>query len=146
MRKSDINKMADIAKLILENAGTGTGDGVENAANALYDKIGQNLRENDYRADGKKIVQFYTEKPSETENDLLHNAEGPAVIFANEAGEYDINDPNNTFYFIHGERVDPNSAEWRQAQQQSIGKATDASVSDVTRAATSGEDYDFDNM
>lgn len=144
MRKSDINKMADIAKIILEN--TGTGSGVENAANALYDKLGQDLRENDYRADGKKIVQFYTEKPSETENDVLHNEEGPAVIFANEAGEYDINDAGNTFYFLHGERVDPNSSEWRQVSQQRIGKSTSASLGADTQAATSGEDYDFDNM
>jgi len=146
MRKSDIQSMSDIARLILESSAGG--ESVENTADHLYDKLGQNLRLNDYRDGSKKITMFYTKKPSDTENDVLHNEAGPAVIFANEQGEYDENDPKLAFYFINGEKVDPNSSVWKKAHQKSAAQAMGSPgvISPEGQAATSGEDYDFDNM
>ena len=47
MRKSDIQSLGDIARLILE--GTADAENLNNSANHLYDKLGQNLRLNDFK-------------------------------------------------------------------------------------------------
>jgi hypothetical protein len=56
MRKSDIRSMGDIARLILENA-AGAGS-VSSNSSALYDKLGQNLRENEF-INFKKVFIYY---------------------------------------------------------------------------------------
>jgi len=108
MRKSDINSMADIARLILENASDA--ENLSNTADNLYNQEGQNLRLNDYKDGSKNIVMFYTKKPSDTENDVLHNEKGPAVVFANASGEYDKSDYRGehptAFFFKNNERVE----------------------------------------
>lgn len=146
MRKSDIQSLGDIARLILE--GTADAENLNNTANHLYDKLGQNLRLNDFMDGSKPIVMFYTMKISDTENDVLHNEAGPAIVFANERGEYDESDPELAFYFINDAKVDPNSPEWKAAHQKSAGQSMSSSgaISDEGRAATGGDDYDFDKM
>ena len=146
MRKSDIQSLGDIARLILE--GTAGAENLNNSADHLYDKLGQNLRLNDFMDGSKPIVMFYTMKISDTENDVLHNEAGPAIVFANEQGEYDESDPELAFYFINDAKVDPNSPEWKAAHQKSAGQsmASSGAISDEGKAATSGDDYDFDNM
>lgn len=146
MRKSDIQSMGDIARLILE--GTAGAENLGNSADHLYDKLGQNLRLNDYKDGSKNIVMFYTKKPSDTENDVLHNEAGPAVVFANAQGEYDESDPELAFYFLNNEKVDPNSPAWKSAHQKSAGKAMIGAggISQAGAEASGGEEYDFDNM
>lgn len=121
MRKSDIQSLGDIARLILE--GTAGAENLNNSADHLYDKLGQNLRLNDFMDGSKPIVMFYTKKISDTENDVLHNAAGPAIVFANERGEYDQEDPELAFYFLDDAKVDPNSSEWKAAHQKSASSS-----------------------
>ena len=138
--------MSELARLILE--GTAGAENLNNGADHLYDKLGQNLRLNDYKDGSKNIVMFYTKKISDTENDILHNEAGPAVIFANTQGEYDPSDPELAFYFLNNEKVDPNSDQWKKAHGKSAGEAMVKSggISQAGAEATSGEDYDFGNM
>jgi hypothetical protein len=108
MRKNDINSLNDIYKLIAEQVDESGGD-IKASSDAKYNKLGQNLRENQFvindSPDG--TVLFYTMKPaSDDENDKLHNAAGPAVVFG-EGG------PGNEFYFIEGKLMDPASKEYR---------------------------------
>ena len=126
MRKSDIQSMADIARLILE--GTADAENLNNTADHLYNQLGQNLRLNDYKDGSKNIVMFYTKKPSDTENDVLHNAAGPAVIFANAQGEYDKKDPQLAFYFLNNEKLNPDDTRFQDAYQADAGKNIDDSL------------------
>lgn len=121
MRKSDIRSLGDIARLILENAADA--ENLNNTADHLYTKKGQSLRLNDFRDGNTPIVMFYTKKISDTENDVLHNAAGPAIIFANAQGEYDQEDPELAFYFLDDEKVDPNSQRWTDAHKASAGSS-----------------------
>lgn len=73
------------------------------------------------------IVLFFTEKVSDSDSDLLHNATGPAVIF-NQGGE------GNEYYFIHGVQVEPDSKEWRAANAQ---------VSYTTNVQAAGDEVDM---
>jgi hypothetical protein len=141
MRKSDIRSMGDIARLILENA-AGAG-GVSSNSSALYDKLGQNLRENEFNNNGKGIVMFYTMKPSDDENDKLHNAAGPAVIFADSSGNYNPDDEENTFYFINGERVDPASKTYTAAASKASGSAMTQAGDIDTDTLGTAEEYGF---
>jgi len=141
MRKSDIQSLGDIARLILE--GTADAENVNNSANHLYDKLGQNLRLNDFKDGSNNIVMFYTKKISDTENDVLHNESGPALVFANDQSEYDQEDPKLAFYFLNDVKVDPNSKQWTDAYQASAGKTmVDTEVKDKDVAGG----YDFNNM
>lgn len=56
--------------------------------------------------DTDNIVVFTTKKVSDTENDVLHNASGPAVIFE-QGGE------GNEFFFLDGEPVERSEVETR---------------------------------
>lgn len=100
MRKSDINGMADIfQRMITEAAGSGVNPAPSTGGN-LYSYGPENLRENNYTSDsGEPIVLFYTKKISDTENDILHNSDGPAVIFG-KGGE------GNEFFFLDGQKLD----------------------------------------
>lgn len=141
MRKSDIQSLGDIARLILE--GTADAENLNNSANHLYDKLGQNLRLNDFKDGSNNIVMFYTKKISDTENDVLHNESGPALVFANDQSEYDQEDPKLAFYFLDDVKVDPNSKQWLNAYRKSAGKTmVDTEVKDKDVAGG----YDFDNM
>jgi hypothetical protein len=108
MRKTDIKSLGDIYKrLIVEQDMSKSQPG----SDVAYDKLNQNLRENSFTASdsGEPIVVFYTKKPpSDDENDKLHNAAGPAVIFG-QGGE------GNEFYFIEGQLVEKDSPEYREA-------------------------------
>lgn len=139
MRKSDIRSMGDIARLILENA---AGEGsISTNSSALYDKLDQNLRENEFNNNGKAIVLFYTMKPSDDENDKLHNATGPAVVFADSSGNYNPDDEKNAFYFINGERVDPASRAFTDASKAVTGKVSKQETGGTTLGTD--EDYGF---
>ena len=140
MRKSDIQSMGDIARLILEN--TAGGNNISSTSSATYDKLGQNLRENEFNNNGKGIVKFYTMKPSENENDKLHNAAGPAVIFADSSGTYNTDDETNVFYFINGERVDPNSKAYKAAESKASSSAMQQS-GDIGDTLPGAEEYGF---
>ena len=106
MNKKDINSISDIYSLILEQADGGMPLASEDVA---YDKLDQNLRENEfYTTGGETIVKFYTKKISDTEPDLLHNAAGPAVTFGS-GGE------GNEFYFIDGKLTTPDTKEYKAA-------------------------------
>ena len=86
---------------------------------------------------------FYTKKISDTENDVLHNESGPALVFANDQGEYDQEDPKLAFYFLDDVKVDHNSKQWHDAYRASAGKTmADTEVKDKDVAGG----YDFDNM
>lgn len=139
MRKSDIRSMGDIARLILENAEEGAS--ISTNSSALYDKLDQNLRENEFNNNGKAIVLFFTMKPSEDENDKLHNATGPAVIFADSSGNYNPDDEENTFYFINGERVDPNSSTFKNASKKLTGQVSSKETGGTSLG--SSEEYGF---
>jgi len=104
MKRRDIQQMSDLACMILESMGNS--DSITGNSDTLYDKEGQNLRLNDFKDGDKSIVMFYTKKISDTENDILHNERGPAIIFANDAGVYDINDDKLAFYFIQDKKVE----------------------------------------
>lgn len=125
--------MSDIARVIMESATIGA-DGsssIEYGSDTAYDKLGQNLRENNYKDGDRGIVLFYTERPSDEENDKLHNAAGPAVVFANDAGEYDESNPELTFYFIHGKQVEgPSDPEYMNAGS-SVAAKSSQDVQDV---------------
>ena len=116
MRKSDIQSLGDIARLILENAAGA--ENLNNTANHLYDKLKQKLRLNDFMDGSKPIVMFYTMKISDTENDVLHNASGPAIVFANDQGVYDESDPELAFYFLNDKRVEVTDKEWKVATHE----------------------------
>ncbi len=136
--------MGDIAQFILENV---NGTNITSTSDHLYDKLGQDLRLNDYRDDSNKpIVMFYTMKPSDTENDMLHNEAGPAVVFANAQGEYDPQDSGSAFYFVKSEKVDPNSEKWQNIYNQSAGKAmvSKGDISKEAESASGANEYDFD--
>jgi len=110
MRKTDINSLSDIYQMISEQAEGGSGD-IQATSDASYDKLGQSLRENKFvitdAPDG--TVLFYTMAPaSNDENDKLHNAAGPAVVFGSGG-------PGNEFYFLKGKLVDKDSKEYRAA-------------------------------
>jgi len=140
MRKSDIQSMGDIARLILENAADG--NNITSSSSATYDKLGQSLRENEFNNNGKGLVMFYTMKPSENENDKLHNAAGPAVIFADSSGNYDPENEANVFYFIYGEKVDPNSKEYKAAESKASSSAMKQS-GDIGDTLPGAEEYGF---
>lgn len=110
MRKSDINSMADIfQRMLTESAAAGGITPAPSNGGNLYSFGPEKLRENNYTSDsGEPIVLFYTKKISDTENDVLHRSDGPAVIFG-EGGE------GNEFFFLNGEKVDPASKEWKAA-------------------------------
>jgi len=108
MRKSDINNLADIFTRMLNESNDGVSAAPTSGGN-LYNYGPEKLRANNYTSDsGEPIVLFYTKKISDTENDVLHRSDGPAVIFG-EGGE------GNEFYFLNGEKVDPASKEWKAA-------------------------------
>jgi len=124
MKKKDISKLSDIYSLIIEQA-----DGAipQGSSDVAYDKLDQNLRENNFTTtSGEPIVVFYTKKISDTEPDILHNAAGPAVTFGS-GGE------GNEFYFIDNKLVEKDSKEFRAAQAQMGYKASfkDQEVSDL---------------
>lgn len=124
MKKKDISKLSDIYSLIIEQADGGIPQGSSDVA---YDKLDQNLRENNFTTtSGEPIVVFYTKKISDTEPDILHNAAGPAVTFGS-GGE------GNEFYFIDNKLVEKDSKEFRAAQAQMGYKASfkDQEVSDL---------------
>lgn len=103
MKKSDINSMSDIFTRMLTEASGSNLNMPPSSGSNLYSYGAENLRENKYVDDnGQLIVRFYTKKISDTENDVLHNAEGPAVIFG-AGGE------GNEFFFLNGERLDMNN-------------------------------------
>jgi hypothetical protein len=119
MRKNDISSLNDIYKLIAEQVDESGGD-IKASSDAKYDKLGQNLRENQFvindSPDG--TVLFYTMKPaSDDENDKLHNAAGPAVVFGSGG-------PGNEFYFIEGKLMDKDSKEYRAAAAEVNFSAT----------------------
>lgn len=101
MKKSDINSMSDIFQRMLTEAASGGMDAAQSSGGDPYSYGPENLRENKYiDKGGKVLVRFFTKKPaSENENDVLHNADGPAVIFG-EGGQGD------EFFFLNGERID----------------------------------------
>lgn len=100
MKRSDIKNMSDIFQRMLTEAADGGVNAAPTSGGNLYSHGSENLRENKYTSDsGEPIVLFYTKKISDTENDVLHNAEGPAVIF-DKGGE------GNEFFFINGEKLD----------------------------------------
>jgi len=140
MRKSDIQSLGDIARLILE--GTADAENLNNSASHLYNQKGQNLRLNDFKDGSKNIVMFYTKKISDTENDVLHNAAGPAIVFANEQGEYDQEDPKLAFYFLDDVKIDPNSKQWTDALKTSAGKT----MADIEVKDKGVAEIDFDKM
>ena len=96
-----------------------------------YDKLGQNLRENRYSNGDKGIVLFYTLRPSDTENDKIHNAIGPAVILGDANGKFDENNKELTFYFIDGKQVEgPEDPEFINAANK-VAASSSAEVQDV---------------
>ena len=139
MNRKDINSINDVFKLVMEKAGPSyVNTLVESAANtsstggdasALYSYGPEKLRVNHFTKQGalnssatyaidqvdpsllgsNNIVVFFTKKISDTENDVLHNASGPAVIFEG-GGE------GNEFFFIDGKPADFNSREYKAAR------------------------------
>lgn len=129
MKKKDITKLSDIYSLIIEQA-----DGAmpQSSSDAAYDKLGQNLRENNFTTtSGEPIVVFYTKKISDTEPDILHRADGPAVTFGS-GGE------GNEFYFIDNKLVEKDSKEFRAAQAD---LRTKVSFKDTEAAGLGGFDF-----
>jgi hypothetical protein len=103
MNRRDMKNMNDIFRVIMENT-TGTVEPVASSSGEggnLYHIGPDKLRENLYKASdsGETIVLFYTKKPSETENDILHCTTGPAVVFGNGG-------PENEFYFLNDKRLE----------------------------------------
>jgi hypothetical protein len=139
MNRKDINSINDIFKLVVEKAGSSyLNTLVESAqdtsntggdASSLYSYGPEKLRINHFTKQGAlnstatykldeidpsligsdNIVVFFTKKISDTENDVLHNASGPAVIFEG-GGE------GNEFFFIDGKPADFNSREYKAAR------------------------------
>jgi hypothetical protein len=139
MNRKDINSINDVFKLVMEKAGPSyVNTLVESATNtsstggdasALYSYGPEKLRVNHFTKQGalnssatyaidqvdpsllgpNNIVVFFTKKISDTENDVLHNASGPAVIFEG-GGE------GNEFFFIDGKPADFNSREYKAAR------------------------------
>jgi hypothetical protein len=139
MNRKDINSINDVFRLVMEKAGPSyVNTLVESAANtsstggdasALYSYGPEKLRVNHFTKQGalnstatyaldqvdpsllgpNNIVVFFTKKISDTENDVLHNASGPAVIFE-QGGE------GNEFFFIDGKPADFNSREYKAAR------------------------------
>jgi hypothetical protein len=133
MNRKDINSINDIFKLVVEKAGSSyLNTLVESAqdtsntggdASSLYSYGPEKLRINHFTKQGAfnstatykldeidpsligsdNIVVFFTKKISDNENDVLHNASGPAVIFEG-GGE------GNEFFFINGKPADLNQA------------------------------------
>jgi len=124
MNKKDMNNLADLARLVLEQVEDPST--ITSSGDALYNKERQNLRENNFTTtSGDPIVKFYTMRPkSENENDILHNAAGPAVIFG-DGGE------GNEFYFINDEKIDgPEDPRYVNASN-ALGAASSSKVQDV---------------
>ncbi len=139
MNRKDINSINDVFRLVVEKAGSSYLNtlveevqdtaGVSGDASSLYSYGPEKLRINHFAKSGAKnakapyvldgvdqslvgsdnIVVFFTKKISDTENDILHNASGPAVVFEG-GGE------GNEFYFIDGTRVDTSSREYKSAR------------------------------
>jgi hypothetical protein len=139
MNRRDINSINDIFKAVIEKTGMSyVNTLVESAANtsstggdasSLYSYGPENLRINHFTKQGAlnstgtytldgvdpkllgsdNIVAFFTKKISDNENDVLHNASGPAVIFE-QGGE------GNEFFFINGKPADFNSKEYKAAR------------------------------
>ena len=139
MNRKDINSINDIFKLVVEKAGSSyLNTLVESAqdtsntggdASSLYSYGPENLRINHFTKQGAlnstatykldeidpsligsdNIVVFFTRRISDNENDVLHNASGPAVIFEG-GGE------GNEFFFINGKPADFNSREYKAAR------------------------------
>lgn len=139
MNRKDINSINDVFKLVVEKAGPSYLNTLVEAAaatsstggdaSALYSYGPEKLRINHFTKQGalnskapyildgvdssllgsNNIVVFFTKKISDTENDVLHNASGPAVVFEG-GGE------GNEFFFINGEPADFNSKEYKAAR------------------------------
>ena len=133
MNRKDINSINDIFNLVVEKHGMSYMNTlVESAANtsstggdasALYSYGPEKLRINHFTKQGalnttstftdgtvdesllgsNNIVLFFTKKISDNENDVLHNAYGPAVIFE-QGGE------GNEFWFLDGKPSTPEDA------------------------------------
>lgn len=103
MKKKDINTIGSIYEKILTEGAVPVHGG-EKTIEELYSYGPENLRENTFHDEsGRKLVTFYTKRPpNDSENDKLHNLEGPAVIFFKENGSAD---PEGTFYFVDNERI-----------------------------------------
>jgi hypothetical protein len=128
LKKSDITDISSIYQMIIEQVTEG---GATSSSSSLYDKLGQNLRENKFETTGgETIVVFYTKKISDDENDILHNASGPAVTFGS-GGE------GNEFYFIDGKLVEKDSKEFRAANSAMTFKQ------DVEDVGDEAADTDF---
>jgi hypothetical protein len=122
MKSKDIDALNNLFNkvLIKESTGgeaSGPADapeliGIKAYSEPKYDKEGQNLRSNFFTTDDDKpIVLFYTMQRGGDENDVLHNAAGPAVVFEG-GGE------GKEFYFIEGEQVSPDSDEYKTANAE----------------------------
>jgi hypothetical protein len=122
MKSKDIDALNNLFNkvLIKESKGeqaSGPADapeliGIKAYSEPKYDKEGQNLRSNYFTTDDDKpIVLFYTKQRGGDENDVLHNAAGPAVVFEG-GGE------GKEFYFIEGEQVSPDSDEYKSAKSR----------------------------
>ena len=139
MNRKDINSINDIFKMVVEKTGPSyLNTLVESAQNtsstggdasSLYSYGPEKLRINHFTKQGAlnstatysldkidpsllgsdNIVVFFTKRGGENENDILHNASGPAVIFEG-GGE------GNEFFFINGEPADFNSREYKAAR------------------------------
>ena len=139
MNRKDINSINDVFRLVVEKAGPSYINTLVEAAqgapatggdaSSLYSYGPEKLRINHFTKQGAlnskapyvldgvdssllgsdNIVVFFTKKISDNENDVLHNASGPAVIFEG-GGE------GNEFFFINGQPADFNSKEYKSAR------------------------------
>lgn len=82
---------------------------------------------------GDNIVVFLTKKVSDNENDVLHNASGPAVIFE-QGGE------GNEFFFLDGE---PATREEVGARSNALAAKTNPKVQDTFGKDEDPFDIDF---
>ena len=158
MNRKDINSINDVFRLVVEKAGSSYLNTLMEAAadapsasgdaSSLYSYGPEKLRINHFTKNGAlnskasyvldsvdqsllgpdNIVVFFTKKISDNENDVLHNASGPAVVFE-QGGE------GNEFFFINGEPADFNSKEYKAAradveykssEKEIAGRETDA--------------------
>lgn len=105
-----MNNLSNIAQRILEAVSQpGATAAQPTNADDLYTELDQDLRLNQFDDEGgAPIVVFYTMKINDKENDVLHNAAGPAVTFGS-GGDGEV------FYFINGKQVEPDSDEYKNA-------------------------------
>lgn len=151
MNRRDINSINDVFRMVVEKAGPSyLNTLIESAANtsntggdasSLYSYGPEKLRINHFTKQGAlnsqasytldsvdpsllgsdNIVVFFTKKVSDTENDILHNASGPAVVFEG-GGE------GNEFFFIDGEPADFNSREFKAARADVEYKSSEKEI------------------